>query len=31
LPFNEALTYADVDINNNWEKYKNKFLAGVRI
>jgi len=28
LPFNEALTYADEDINTNWENYKNKFLKG---
>ncbi|MCI0494188.1 hypothetical protein L0Z72_04205 [candidate division KSB1 bacterium] len=28
LPFNEALTFADEDINTNWENYKNKFLRG---
>jgi hypothetical protein len=24
--FDEALTFADSDINENWEKYKNRFL-----
>jgi len=28
LPFDETLTYADKDINTNWENYKNKFLKG---
>jgi len=28
LPFDEALTLADEDINTNWEDYKIKFLRG---
>jgi hypothetical protein len=27
LNFENALTYADWDINENWQKYKNKFLG----
>lgn len=26
LTFNEALTYADSEINKNWEKYVERFL-----
>ncbi len=26
MTFQEALTFADADINENWEKYKNSFL-----
>jgi len=28
LSFAEALSLADVDINQNWEFYKEKFLRG---
>ena len=28
LTFDDALTFADVDINDNWEEYKNRFLEG---
>ncbi len=28
LPFKEVLTLADMDINENWQKYKNRFLRG---
>jgi hypothetical protein len=28
MSFEEALTYADLDINENWEKYKERFIRG---
>jgi len=29
FPFGEALSYADLDINENWEEYKRKFMKGL--
>lgn len=28
MDYNEALTFADDDINENWELYREKFLRG---
>lgn len=28
---NEALTFADKDINENWERYKDRFLRRIKI
>jgi len=28
--FNEALTLADKDINENWERYKNKYFRRIK-
>jgi len=28
LPYEEALTFADDDIDNQWETYRNRFLQG---
>lgn len=28
LPFAEALTFADEDLNANWQSYRSRFLAG---
>lgn len=30
LNYNEALTYAILDLNTNWKKYKNQFLRGLK-
>jgi len=29
LTFEETLTFADVDINENWKNYKERFLRGL--
>ncbi len=29
LAFDEALSLADVDINENWEKYRDRYLKGL--
>lgn len=29
LTFEDALTFADVDINENWENYRQRFLRGL--
>ncbi len=29
MNFSETLTYADADINKNWENYMNRFLKGL--
>lgn len=31
VDFNEALTLADKDINENWERYKERYLRRIKI
>lgn len=30
LTFDKALTLADIDINENWKNYRDRFLRGLR-